>query len=409
VKTVDVLVAGGGPAGAATANLLARLGHEVLLCEAREFPRDKICGEYLPPSVRRTLRDLGAADAVDALNPVPLVGMAVVAPGGGRILGRFGSDAGHGLSVRRRDFDAALLATARSARVFVRDVTRLQSLEVSSRTVVATLRPARGEAERVGARVVVGADGRNSLVARHRGLRQGTVRHRRFAVMGHFAGVVVPADHGEMIVTPYGYCGVNPLPGGEANVCLVFDPARLGAGRRSGDHGFLPGRSDLERFWDHTIRSIPATASRLHDARRLGPLRATGPLSCGVTRAADQRVLLVGDAAGFYDPFTGEGVGSALRGACFAAEVLDAALRKNDLSLRALQPYDTRRRAAWSGRARVERLLQAILPRPRLTDWMVGRLSRHPAIADLLAGVTADLRPARALLRPEILSRLLLA
>ncbi|HEV8121849.1 MAG TPA: hypothetical protein VGQ67_12705, partial [Candidatus Polarisedimenticolia bacterium] len=103
------------------------------------------------------------------------------------------------------------------------------------------------------------------------------------------------------------------------------------------------------------------------------------------------------------------GVGSALRGACFAAEVLDAALRKNDLSLRALQPYDTRRRAAWSGRARVERLLQAILPRPRLTDWMVGRLSRHPAIADLLAGVTADLRPARALLRPEILSRLLLA
>jgi hypothetical protein len=57
----------------------------------------------------------------------------------------------------------------------------------------------------------------------------------------------------------------------------------------------------------------------------------------------------------------------------------------------------------------VERLLQAILPRPRLTDWMVGRLNRHPAIADLLAGVTADLRPARTLLRPEILSRLLLA
>lgn len=408
MKTVDVLVAGGGPAGAAIANLLARLGHEVLLCEAREFPRDKICGEYLPPPVRPILRELGAEDAVEALDPVPLVGMAVVAPGGGRILGRFGSDAGRGLSVRRRDFDAALLATARRAGVFVRDATRLEALEVSSRTVVATLHPVGGEAERVGARVVVGADGRNSLVARHRGLRQGTIRHRRFAVMGHFTGVVVPADHGEMIVTPYGYCGVNPLPGGEANVCLVFDPARL-AGRCSGTHGFLPGRTDLERFWDHTIRSIPATAARLRDARRLGPLRATGPLSCRVTRAADERVLLVGDAAGFYDPFTGEGVGSALKGAGFAAEVLDAALRKNTLSLRALRPYDTRRRAAWSGRARVERLLQAILPRPRLTDWMVGRLNRHPAIADLLAGVTADLRPARTLLRPEILSRLLLA
>ena len=409
MKTVDVLVAGGGPAGAATANLLARLGHEVLLCDAREFPRDKICGEYLPPPVRHILKDLGAADAVEALHPLPLVGMAVVAPGGGRILGRFGSAAGRGLAVRRRDFDAALLATARGAGVFVREATRLESFEVSSRTVVATLRPSQGEAELFGARVVVGADGRNSLVARHRGLRQSTVRHRRFAVMGHFAGVVVPVDHGEMIVTPYGYCGVNPLPGGEANVCLVFDPARVGPGRRGGAHGFLPGRADLERFWNHTIRSVPATAERLCAARRLGPLRATGPLSCRVTRAADERVLLVGDAAGFYDPFTGEGVGSALKGAGFAADVLDTALRKDTLSERALRPYDTRRRAAWNGRARVERLIQAILPRPRLTDWMVGRLNRHPAIADLLAGVTADLRPARALLRPEILSRLLLA
>jgi geranylgeranyl reductase family protein len=396
---VDVLVAGGGPAGAATANLLARLGHAVLLCDAQRFPRDKICGEYLPPSVLPALGRLGADEAIASLRPVRLIGMAVVAPGGGRILGRFSSSAGRGLSVRRRDFDAALLAAARRAGAEVREATRLEDVEVSDRGVVATLRPAGGEPVRLWARAVVGADGRNSLVARRRGLRRRVVRHRRFAVMGHFSAVEVPGDHGEMIVTPYGYCGVNPLPGGLANVCLVVDPARRP----------LPGRSDLERFWDDTIASIPATASRLRRARRHGPLRATGPLSCRVARGADERVLLVGDAAGFYDPFTGEGVGSALRAAGFAAEVLDEALRRDDLSARALGPYDRKRRAAWSGRVRVERLLQAILSRPRLTDWMVGRLERHPAIADRLAGVTADLLPAKTLLHPGILSRFLLA
>jgi flavin-dependent dehydrogenase len=399
MTAVDVLVAGGGPAGAATANLLARLGYAVLLCDAQRFPREKICGEYLPPSVRPALRSLGAEQAIADLHPVGLVGMAVVAPGGARILGRFGSAHGRGLSIRRRDFDMALLDAARRAGALVREATRVEDFAVSPSGVVATIRPPDGDAVRIAARVLVGADGRNSLVARRRGLRRGGVRHRRFAIMGHFSGVEVPRDHGEMIVAPYGYCGVNPLPGGLANVCLVVDPARLS----------LPGRSGLERFFDDTIRSIPATAARLRRARRHGPLRATGPLSCRVTRAACERIVLVGDAAGFYDPFTGEGVGSALRGAGFAAEVLDQALRRDDLSARRLSRYERKRRAAWSGRARVERLLQAILPRPHLTDWMVGRLERHPAIADRLAAVTADLLPAKTLLHPGILSRLLLA
>jgi flavin-dependent dehydrogenase len=413
VETWDVIVAGGGPAGTTVATHLARLGHAVLVCDAARFPRHKICGEYLPPAAGPAFERLGAGAAIRALGPLRPVGMAVVAPGGAVVLGRYGARGTAGYSLRRCDLDHALLRHAAASGVEVREATRVtgftRAADGTFRVELTTSGPSppeacgRGERPRVDhirARVLVGADGRNSFVARRLGLR-GTIAHRRFAVMGHFQGVRLPADHGEMIVTPYGYCGINPLPGGLANVCIVIDPRRAGVR--------LPGRGGLRQFFDRAIAAIPATRERMEGAALAAPLRATGPIACAARRSVSDGALLVGDAAGFFDPFTGEGINMALRGGEMAAETLAAALRAGDLREPALRPYAARREAAFAARLRLDRLLQVLLRSPALTDFVARRLTRNQDLADLLARVTGDMVSPAVVFGPRFAARLLLS
>jgi flavin-dependent dehydrogenase len=239
------------------------------------------------------------------------------------------------------------------------------------------------------------------MVARRLGLRRSEPRHRKWAVMGHFRGVETAGDHGEMIVTPHGYCGINPLPRGLANVCIVVDRADIRAA--------APGGVRLAAFFARRIAAHPLTKTRMAGASLVSGLRATGPMACRASDSVADGVLLVGDAAGFYDPFTGEGIGMALRGAELAAEVLARALGAGDVTRRALAPYAAARRAAFRDRLRLDRLLQSVLRRPRLADWAARRLDRDRRLADLLAEVAGDTVEARAVLGPGFMARLLLA
>ena len=219
--------------------------------------------------------------------------------------------------------------------------------------------------------------------------------------MGHFRGVSTPREHGEMIVTPYGYCGINPLPGGLTNVCIVVDPRRRGAA--------LPGRPGLAAFFRRAIDAEALTRRRMARAELAEGLWATGPMACRSARSVADGALLVGDAAGFFDPFTGEGIGMALRGGEMAAEVLGDALRQNDLSAAGLARYETLRRGAFAARLRLDRILQALLARPRLASWVARRMRRDQGLADQLARVTGDIAEASDVLRPKFVARLLLA
>jgi flavin-dependent dehydrogenase len=136
-------------------------------------------------------------------------------------------------------------------------------------------------------------------------------------------------------------------------------------------------------------------------------VRVLGPLAYEVTPPRDDGIVLVGDAAGFLDPFTGEGVYAALRSAEVAAEVVGRALRAGDVSVSALRPAHLHRAADFSAKTRVTLLLQRVIAQRALSVAVARMLSRRPAHLARLMGVFGDFVPPRALLEPGFLAGLL--
>jgi flavin-dependent dehydrogenase len=389
----DAIVVGGGPAGSALAIFLRQQGHGVLLLDAARFPRDKVCGESVSPGSWRLLEALGAAAAVRALEPQPLVGMALRAPDGTSFRGDYRGAAAPGFALLRERLDAALLACARAAGVEVREATRVTDLLVRD-GVVCGVECENGDGpQRLPARLVAGADGRRSVVARKLGLLREHPRLRRFAVRGHWEGMAGLGPRGEMHVGGGGYCGIAPLSPTRANVAFVLDAREL-----------REAAGDLEAFYRAGLRRWPPVLERLAQARLLGPPRAIGPLALVARRVSAPGALLVGDSAGFYDPFTGEGVTLALRSAELAAETAGRALRSGGSDL---SEYDRRRDEATRDKFLLNRLLQRVISREGLACVVARRLAGRPDLADRLVGIAGDFLPARDVFAPAFLWELL--
>jgi geranylgeranyl reductase family protein len=391
----DVIVAGAGPAGTAIATFLRLAGHDVLLLDAARFPRDKICGEGVSPEAWRLLDSLGSAARVRALRPQPLRGMTLVAPDGTSFSGEYGDRREPGFAVRRCALDRALVERAREAGVEVREGCRVTDLSFDSGEVDGVVAENGGGSVQLRARLVVGAEGRRSRVARRLGLLREHPRLRKFAVRGYWEDVDGLGDHGEMHVAAGGYCGIAPLSPTAANLTFVLD-----------EHDMAPAGGDLTGFYLQALeRRWPRIQARLSRARLLEPPRSIGPLALEARALSVPHVLLVGDAAGFYDPFTGEGVTLALRSAEIAAEVADQALRADRLA--DLRLYDARRHEATRHKFLLNRLLQRVVSWPSLSNLVARRLRERPDLADQLVGIAGDFVPARTALGPRFLYELL--
>jgi len=237
------------------------------------------------------------------------------------------------------------------------------------------------------ARVVVAADGRASAIAHALGCRH-PHRLARMALVTYVVGVPDCRDVGEIFVDPPDYAILNPLAPDRVNLSLVVPLAHA-----------VPWRSRLEDFFAARVKQLPHLARRLAGARRVAPLLSMGPLAYRVTPPREGGVLFVGDAAGFYDPFTGEGIFTALRSAELAADTLATALRADDVSAVALAAYGRARRAAFADKERVTRALQALIGRRRLANLAARWLAARPRLLDTLLGVIGDYVPPRALPR----------
>jgi flavin-dependent dehydrogenase len=331
-----------------------------------------------------------------------LTGMRIVADDGSAVLGRFPTAPGlgpcrpYGIALPRSRLDSIVLGAAASAGAEIRQGIAVERLVVEDGAVCgAVLRQGdRRWEER--SRALVGADGLHSLVAARLGLsRRGGPR--RLAVVAHLADVDGMGDYGEMFVGRGRYVGLAPIGRGLVNAAAVVPASEARTLAR-----------DPAAFLRAQLAAIPELRRRLARAREVREAMVAGPFARSTRSPIAEGALLVGDAADFFDPFTGEGIFAALRGGRLAAETLAAALAAGRATRAALRPYRRARRRAFLGKWAFERVAALSATRPAVMRRFTHRLARRPAVADLWVGVAGDYVPPRALLAPGTLAALIL-
>jgi flavin-dependent dehydrogenase len=402
-RQLDVLVAGAGPAGSATATFLAWAGYSVLAVDRAAFPRDKACSEYMSPEAVRILSRIGVVEALERAGAFALEGMRVTAHGGATAHGKFALASyrpfrSTGLSVSRRILDHQLVVAAREAGATIMERACVEELLYEAGAVAgAVIRDRAGDRHSVRARLTVGADGLRSIVARRIG-RRTHGSPRRVAFVAHVAGVQGMGPSAELHFGRSGYVGLNQIGHDQTNVALVVPAERAAM-----------ARGKVEGFFAEMLGDFPGIRARVEAGKVVRPILTTGPFAARSGRVVAPGALLVGDAADFFDPSSGDGIHAALRGAELVAETATEALRRpGPITVDHLVEYRRMRRRAFTGKWLAERMIGYAICFPRFFDRIVARLGRREGMAHTAIGVAGGFVPIREVLNPIFLARMVL-
>ncbi len=392
----DVAIVGGGPAGSALAAMLARRGRRVVVLERSPAVRWRACGVFSSPASMSALRRLGVDEVTlqQVARPVPAIRVETTA--GTRFRLTYGDDGSlraPPVAFDRSTLDPALLKLARDAGADVRVGAAVTAMTHGHLTV----REGNDESI-VEARVVVGADGLRSTVARALGVVRRARLAPRTGLTFHVEepGPAAPRD-GRMILFRDGYVGLAPVPGGRVNVGIVIG--------RSWSYE-LHARG-AEAVATRVLAGVPEAADDPVDWRaavRCDAIEGAAPLGHRVARRQGANWLLIGDAAGFLDPFTGEGLHRALVSAELACTAID---RHLDGDPDGLPGYEAAMRARFRSKDGLSMLVQAFLARPALFDYAARRLAARSGVRETMGRVMGDLVPASRGLDPRFLAALL--
>ncbi|HET7026630.1 MAG TPA: NAD(P)/FAD-dependent oxidoreductase [Candidatus Limnocylindrales bacterium] len=406
IEECEVAVVGGGPAGAAVAALLAQRGRSVTVLEARPAYRWHACGVFSGPAIRPLLRSLGIGDAELRAVARVVPAMRLETPGGSVVRLTYGADRGgsSALGFDRRALDELLLERAAQRGACVSRGAVVERVDLDASTPSLTVRAADGTHLTVRPRVVVGADGIRSTVARAAGVAR-RPRIERIGVTFHVVEAPFersddgpdPEVDARMVVLGDAYVGLAPVPGRRVNVGIVLR-GRNAAHLRA--HGVAATAKDVLAG----VTDGPGSAVRLADSGPLDRPAGAAPLGHRVTRRAGRGWVLIGDAAGFLDPFTGEGLHRALVSATLAARAIG---RELDGVPRALEDYDRAMRGRFVAKDVVSLIVQAFVARPALLEYAARRLAARQDVRRTLELALADLAPATRALDPRFLAALL--
>jgi flavin-dependent dehydrogenase len=344
----DVIVVGAGPAGAVAATVLARAGAHVRLLDRAWFPRDKLCGDTMNPGAIAELERLDLARPLDGVGTT-IEGMRVTGPGGVSVESRYPAGL-RGRALLRRDLDWALVqqAIAAGAR-FEPSLPVYRAIveeSAGARKVSGVVVGVHGRERVLRAGATIAADGRRSTLAFSLGLSRHPRAPRRWAIGGYLEGASGLTSFGEMHIRKGLYIGVSPVPDGRANVCVVRPSRPADAPLR-----------DPARLLMSELARDPELRERFARARLIKPPTVLGPLAVEPSGVTIDGLLLAGDAGGFIDPMTGDGLRFAVRGGVLAADAAIHALASGwgDVASR----LESARRREFGAKWRLNRTLRA--------------------------------------------------
>jgi geranylgeranyl reductase family protein len=333
----DAVVVGGGPAGAAAAARLAAAGFSAILVDRATFPRDKVCGDFVGPAALAELADLGVAAAADFRETNKIGDLALHADGlklAGGLLPHVPGLPSYGRVIPRLQLDAWVLQAARRAGATVLCGRRVTAIGRAPGAVTVRGLGAPGPWE-LRARLLLGADGSNSTVARALRGAPPPSRDRILAVRAYFDDVTGPADQVDL------YCCADSFPGYHWLFPAGDGRANVGVGMVQVT--YPRGRRNLRELLLRLIAEDAALRQRLRGARmRDGVLGSPLTTYDPKLSLVGERVMLLGDAAGLINPLNGEGIQYALQSARWAVDVAADRLRCGELDASALAAYERR-------------------------------------------------------------------
>jgi menaquinone-9 beta-reductase len=331
----DVLIAGAGPSGSICAYYLAQAGKKVILIDSEEFPREKICGGFVSPVGINELINIGIGDQPGFQTSNVITCAAVHIDGQKLITDNIPDLDGmvnYGRVFQRTVLDNLVLEAARKQGVTIITSCKLENYTVSPDKVIVACKS--GDEERTfTVRMIIGADGSNSTVARIMNGKRPDPAHRIVAVRVYFENIRCTPNQAEL------YFSSGSFPGYYWFFPMGPTSANVGVGMSL--ENFPREETNLKTLLHEVLANDAALNANTGDGIMVGKIEGW-PLSIYNPEAVivKDRILLTGDAAGLINSINGEGIQYALQSGRWAAESVIECLSKNDLSARSLRSFD---------------------------------------------------------------------
>lgn len=383
----EVLVIGAGPGGSAAASRLSQAGHEVLLIDKADFPRDKICGDGLSPLAVDRLAEMGILDQVEQAGANRIEDISVTGPDGLRVEAHFAdfltTTHPYSLVMPRLQFDEIIRQYALSSGVTYRARVNVKQINMDRDRIVGVMAQTPGGPLEIRTKHVVLAVGANMGLMRRSGHLKGDISLARASRAYYTVGTLAHASYDfyyEKSLMP-GYGWVFPTGNRQANIGLGTFGARNVAS------------SAVEEFIDLLEERGVIKAPQIVNKLGSFPLRTDYPSQ----RVAGVNWLLVGEAAGLVNPVSGEGIDLALESGLIAGDVLSKSIRTGQPFA---QQYHAQIQARYRTLFRSMNLMRMIVIRPAILKRLLRSMDRNEAYFHTFLAVAMGLEPAHHLLKP---------
>ena len=402
----DVIIVGAGPAGSTAALYAHRLGLNCILLDKAIFPRDKICGDALSGKSVRLMRELDLLDGVEKLDGSEINRITFGSPSHSQfdvhLKGNKNNDyITKGYVVPRKIFDNFLFEKADELTETRQGFTVNDIIYQNDKISGVKGTNIEGKEEILNAPIIMGCDGANSIVARKLGLYEMDMENTAVAIRCYYEGVQGLSNQIELHyvseVKP-GYFWLFPAGNGKANIGIGLSKNDAKKEDRT-----------LRQIMDEIVQS-DYFRSRFGNARPLEkPVGWNLPLGRIQRKNHGNGFMLLGDAAGLVDPFTGEGIGNAMVAAKYAMEVALKAKNNTDYSKRLFSEYDQLLWGEIGGELRTSTKLQSLARSSFLLNFVIDRAARNEEVQAIISGMLSHEIPKDELSSPMFYLKILLS